>query len=140
MQKLFQWRPSFETGHSVIDEQHRSLVDFLQTITLCLGDKKGGEALAQCRKFREFLKQHFTNEEEILTQAGFPRLDSHLDAHREALDKYTTLFSECGESCTKSGNSQCMESLSYLLFDHFLRGDLDFKSFLQSKNLASETS
>ena len=140
MKKLFQWRPSFETGHPVIDEQHRSLVDFLLTITLCLGDKNGDEALAQCRKFRELLNQHFTDEEEILTRAGFPRLADHLDSHRDALEKYDTLFSECGEACTKSGNSSCMETLSYLLFDHFLRGDLDFKSFLQSKNLAIETS
>ena len=128
-----------ETGNPVIDEQHRRLVDFLQTITLCLGDKNGDEALVQCRKFRDHLKHHFTDEEEVLTRADFPRLEEHLDSHRETLEKYDTLFSECGEACTKSGNSSCMETLSYLLFDHFLRGDLDFKSFLQSKNLANET-
>ena len=75
-------------------------------------------------KFREFLNQHFTDEEEILARADFPRLADHLDSHRDALDKYDALFSECGEACTKSGNSQCMENLSYLLFDHFLRGEI----------------
>ncbi|NQV84080.1 MAG: hypothetical protein HQ494_09695 [Rhodospirillales bacterium] len=136
MTKTLQWKTSFETGHSAIDEQHRGLVECLANITACMGDKK---AFEQCLAFRDLMKQHFDDEDKILLWADFPRQADHQVSHRESLEKFGAIYSECGEACTKSTDSPCMENLSYLLLDHFLRGDLDFKSYLQTKNLADDS-
>ncbi|MBT3307428.1 MAG: hypothetical protein HN377_13235 [Alphaproteobacteria bacterium] len=135
MTKELSWKASFETGHSTIDEQHRGLVDSMRNISACMGGKK---ALEQCLEFRDLMKQHFNDEDEILDQANFPRRAQHLKDHRESMEKFDAIFSECGEACTKSKDVSCIDDLSYLLFDHFLRGDLDFKSYLQTKNLAGD--
>lgn len=140
MKKTFQWRDSFETGHPVIDEQHRALLECLQGITGCLGGDKDSEAIEQCRKFRALLQRHFAEEEDILDQAKFPRMDEHRETHRETLERFERIYSGCGEACAKAGKTPCMEDLAYLLFDHFLRGDLDFKSYLQTRKRADDPS
>jgi hemerythrin-like metal-binding protein len=137
MKKPLDWKPSFDTGHPVIDEQHRGLVECLHGITVCMGGKK---ALEQCREFRSLMKQHFADEEDILTQADFPRQAAHRLSHRESLMRYDAIYSDCDEVCTESADDSCTEELTFLLFDHFLRSDLDFKSYLQTRNQGSASS
>ena len=140
MKKTFQWRDSFETGHPVIDEQHRGLVECLQAIPELHAEQKGAEALEQCKTFRELLDRHFAEEEDILEEAKFPRLAEHLASHKDTRDRIHKVFTECGEVCTKPGEIPCVDNLAFFLFDHFLRGDLDFKSFLQTRNLTGDPS
>ncbi len=135
--KLPEWKKSFETGNAVIDAQHRELVDSLNKISALIGEGKGTQAFAECLTFRKLTRNHFDEEEEILRGAEFPRLKSHLVAHKKSLEQFEEIFSGCGNICKESDPCPCREDLSFLTLDHIVRNDLDFKSYLQTRNLAN---
>ncbi len=97
----------------------------------------GGKALDGCHKLRAEVRDHFTDEEDLLRAAEFPRLDNHIASHDTTQQSINQIISNCGEACINSGSSACINELGFILLDHFVRGDLDFKSHLQTKNLAN---
>ncbi|MDA1089960.1 MAG: hypothetical protein O3A85_06585 [Proteobacteria bacterium] len=136
--KIHQWRTSFETGNAEIDGQHRKMVECLKEIDtyIAKGNKK---AFDECLKFRKANADHAAFEESLLAEAGFSRLEMHRKAHKETEGKMQELFATCREACKDPQPTSCTKDLSYILIDHLLRSDLDFKSFLQNKNLANDS-
>ena len=130
---------SIKTGNATIDGEHRGLFECLREINSHIGEKDGEKAFAACQKLGKMLKDHFESEEEILRKAKFPRLESHLISHEETQDLLKQACTECGRVCRENQPVTCIPDLTFILVDHFLRGDLDFKSHLQTMNLASDT-
>ncbi|NQU61873.1 MAG: hemerythrin domain-containing protein [Rhodospirillales bacterium] len=136
--KYHQWSKSFETGNAVIDAQHRELIDGVGDMADKMKDGHGADALAACKAFRKLFETHFRDEEEILEEAKFPRVKAHRESHADNLEQLQKVFDGCGEKCLNATSSPCIEELSHLVYEHLLRGDLDFKSHLQTKKLASD--
>lgn len=132
------WQKSYETGNALIDGQHREMIDCVEEMAALMKGGHGEQAYAQCLKLRDQIERHAAAEEKILQGAKFPRLDKHRKDHENARAELKEIFDNCGEACKKATSSPCTQELSLNIFDHILRGDLDFKSFLQTKNLASE--
>lgn len=130
---------SIKTGNASIDGEHRGLFECLQEINVHLGEKKGKKAFAACQKLKKLIEAHFENEEEILRKADFPRLESHLTTHEETRKLFKEVCTACGQVCRNNDPTKCLPDLTFILIDHFLRGDLDFKSHLQTMNLANDT-
>lgn len=130
---------SIKTGNATIDAEHRDLFQCLQEINAHLGEKEGEKAFATCLKLREMLEEHFESEEKILRQAEFPRLESHLISHKETRELLKQSCTTCNQVCRDNDPATCLPDLTFILVDHFLRGDLDFKSHLQTMNLANDT-
>ncbi len=128
---------SIKTGNATIDAEHRDLFQCLQEITAHLSDKDGKKAFAACQKLGKMLEKHFDSEEEILRKAEFPRLDSHIAIHDNTRDLLKQTCTACGRVCRENKPTTCLPDLTFILVDHFLRGDLDFKSHLQTVNLAN---
>jgi len=76
------WRPQLETGVKVIDEQHRQLVDLINTY---------GEDLEQDHVYQrmmigfnqiiESFKFHFKTEEDLMRGNSFPGFEQHRNIH-----------------------------------------------------------
>ncbi len=131
-----EWKPSFETGNAVIDAQHRELVESLNKVSALIDEGQGKAAFATCNEFRELTRKHFEEEVKILREAEFPRLKTHLKEHKKFLGKVEEVFSGCGATCKDGISCPFIEDLSFMTLDHIVRNDLDFKSHLQTKNLA----
>ncbi len=134
--KLHEWKKSFETGNAVIDGQHRGLVESLNKVPILIGEGQGKAAFAECNKFRELTLKHFKEEEKIMHEAEFPRLKTHTGEHKTFLEKIEETFSGCGQTCKKGNPCPFMEDLLFITLDHIVRNDLNFKSHLQTRNLA----
>ncbi len=132
------WQKSYETGHALIDGQHRELIDCVDGMAALMKDGHGEEAYAECLKLRGMMERHAAAEEKILQDAKFPRLVQHRKDHEKVRGQVKEIFAHCGEVCKKDTSCPCVQDLSLNMFDHIIRGDLDFKSFLQMKNLASD--
>ena len=130
---------SIKTGNATIDGEHRGLFECLREINSHIGEKEGEKAFAVCQKLGKMLKDHFESEEGILRKAKFPRLESHLISHEETQDLLKQVREACNRACRENKPTTCLPDLTFILVDHFLRGDLDFKSHLQTMNLASDT-
>jgi hemerythrin len=79
----FEWDPAWETGVSIIDRQHRQLVDHAARL---LDDVMGGRTDLDVQASLQFLTQfadfHFRDEERIMAEAGYPSLQAHQVEHQ----------------------------------------------------------
>ena len=135
----FKWMKSFDTGNAVIDGQHRELMECVNELAALMGEGKGKEVHATCQKLRRLLDAHCADEEGILRDAEFPRLDDHLVSHAEITARFSHICTSCLEVCKDNRAGPCVMDMTSALLYHFLHGDMDFKSFLQTKGLAKNS-
>lgn len=125
-----EWKGEWESGVSIIDDQHRSLVNHSREILNMIisgTDKKAVDYMIS--HLIAHVEEHFHDEEEELEYAGYPYLIEHRTLHR-------SLMKEAGEfsSAYKKGNAD-VKDLFHLIYDkivmeHMLSADRKFFPFL----------
>ena len=120
------WHPSYESGHALIDEQHRSL--FTQTNAV-LAAIFAGEAKpvveALLDQLIDTMTTHFADEESVLAEIAFSDAAEHARGHRQ-------LAAGAQDLATRfhAGNLPAGEFLQYLAYDlvarHILVADRAF--------------
>ncbi len=136
MQSL-KWFRSFDTGNAVIDNQHQGLVECLNEMMALMDEGKGKKVHTKCLEFRRLLDAHHADEESILRDAEYPRLNDHLVSHGETKERFNYVFTSCSEVCKDNRADPCLIDMNSILIRHLLQADMDFKSFLQTKGLAN---
>ena len=77
------WNPNLATGHALIDDQHQELfarADAL--IDAMLQGKAAGETAGLVAFLREYCRDHFAMEEQLMARERYPHATGHFDAHR----------------------------------------------------------
>lgn len=79
----FEWSTDLETGHSVIDEQHRGLFALANRLEECLACGADEPELVSDAIYRlnDYVIEHFADEEALMTQTGYPRASTHRSEH-----------------------------------------------------------
>jgi len=129
------WLDAYKTGHEAIDHEHRGFLDAINLIETELTACHFQESHADCLALRERLRSHFQSEEQLLADVAFPRLDEHVATHEAAQQKIKEVIGECGEDCSKGLKIECIRHWTEAILDDVLLADLDFKSYLQYKNI-----
>jgi diguanylate cyclase (GGDEF)-like protein/hemerythrin-like metal-binding protein len=87
------WRPAYECGHPLIDEEHRALFGHAADLLgAALSERREAEVAGLMDALVREVEQHFRNEEAILQEAGFPDTEAHAAIHRELLDRAAALM------------------------------------------------
>lgn len=77
-----EWDKTLSVGNSIIDEQHRELIDSTKHLYLSLKD---GNSYRNQRESLKFLKDysiyHFKSEEELLLKYHYPKIQNHILEH-----------------------------------------------------------
>ena len=77
------WTEAFEIGVTRIDFEHQIFADLINTLADKIAAQK--DALSISRTLQEIIKYadfHFTSEENIMEECGYPGLKEHIDIHR----------------------------------------------------------
>lgn len=83
-----EWKSIWECGHPLIDEQHRVLVDLTNDLIDLAARKSNSEdAIVLFNRLIEHVIHHFTDEEKIIEQAGFPDYPRHSERHQNLIKK-----------------------------------------------------
>lgn len=81
---LFEWDESIALGISTIDEQHRALFDWINTLSKAINDGNASEAVGEVIwKLINYVTEHFTEEERLMISYNFPGLTGHRKEHDE---------------------------------------------------------
>lgn len=84
MEDFVSWDTSYDVGVASVDQQHRHLVDLINSLyNACLGEKAELE-----ETFRDVMKDlvdyvifHFKDEESIMEQINYPGVKEHKQKH-----------------------------------------------------------
>ena len=85
---LITWGPQLEFGISIIDSQHKRLVDMINKLDDAMKSGRGGQEVTNTLEgLVEYTHTHFRTEEGLLKDNGYEEFDLHCREHRIFTDQ-----------------------------------------------------
>ena len=120
-----------KTGVAEIDRQHALLVKCLDELSVFVGGNfEFSASLTALTTLIDYTREHFTYEEGVLADSGYPLLDEHIAEHQtitanaEALWKEIEAGNEIGE--------QLVLTIRKWIIDHINSEDVQFAKFIEA--------
>ncbi len=129
MDTFWTWDASLETGISVIDRHHRKIVDYINELHQA---HARGESQLVDRLFLEladFAALHFSFEEDLLDEAGYPIADAHRKVHQAFTKRVRHLYRM--HAAGKDIIPQLLSDFRVWLTNHIRLDDQDYRPFVQ---------
>lgn len=87
------WDDKYKVGVAIIDEQHRGIVTAINSLHHFIREGHGEEALQPTLTILEqYIRIHFSTEERLMADAGYPAINEHILMHRELSGKTNKLL------------------------------------------------
>ena len=131
----FQWTPELSVGNDTIDTQHQTLLNNINKLSHETSTENIGLTVRETIIFLEnYIKNHFTYEEEYMLQHKYPAYKEHKAMH----EKFTKKCMEFKESIIANGSSNAlvMEIRAYLgnwFLNHIVTEDQKYEMFILDK-------
>jgi len=85
---MLQWKDDYNTGVTLMDQQHRRLVDLINQLFQCMKD--GGDRMiltSVVDELASYTVTHFRAEENIMRKNNYPELVAHQKIHKNFIEK-----------------------------------------------------
>lgn len=130
----YEFTPNLETGNTIIDKEHRELIDAVNKLLDACGSGNALDEVNKTVKFlNDYVNKHFTHEEQLQQQSKYPNYMGHKAFH----DGYKKTLSEITNTIAKSGASvgELMKLNGHiaLLITHIKTEDKKLGAYLNSK-------
>lgn len=132
---IFFWSKKLFTEIVEIDYQHYQIVNHINLLYQKYLDKSSPrELLTVLLSLFEITKDHFSYEQKLMVQHGYPRTQQHIPEHTTLLNDLQK-FAKAFENHTAEIDDSFMEFLRNWLMQHILQEDMQYVSFFKSKGL-----
>jgi len=102
---IMKWRDAYETGVAEMDQQHKKLIELVNTMYRVLRDKKESSIVEDVLKeMKEYAVSHFKDEEALMKEQGFEGLEEHAGLHLQyatRMEKFMEEFEKDPETTAK---------------------------------------
>jgi hemerythrin-like metal-binding protein len=123
---LMEWQDSYSLGIVAIDLQHRVLMDMTNRLhKAALGEKNGDDIEYAMNELLTYVEFHFSFEERLLAECGYPSLIEHRDSHQGLLAEFRALQADINGGRLVL-NDRVMNFLQGWLTHHIVSSDRDF--------------
>jgi len=130
---LITWKPSLETGHLKIDEQHRALTEAFNNLHTAMKQGKGQDELGRTLGFlKQYTVEHFRMEEELMDRFEYPGVIEHKGIHGSLVSQVAELHQRFEEGRTAL-TLPVMDFLEGWLIEHIQGEDVRLAQFLKSR-------
>lgn len=118
------WQKKFETGIKEIDEQHKKLIEMINSV------EKSFDLKELFSELIEYSRVHFTTEEALFKEYDYPKSREHILEHQKIIQNILKLEGEDLES------NEIKETLMDILENHLLTFDKEYVKFFKEKGVA----
>ncbi|MDR0491415.1 MAG: hemerythrin family protein [Oscillospiraceae bacterium] len=126
------WKPEYNLGIPIIDEQHRGIVTTINSLHFGMQNNYIRDFLIPIiDMMHDYTRIHFQIEEHFLEAIDFPNATLHHELH---LDLSSKLSSTGWRSMLDKDPYQFMDFLKNWWIDHICSEDLIFRNFLISSS------
>lgn len=126
MKKDIVWKDEYVTGNTLVDREHRELVNLVNLLSAAAAGKDSGAAFEDCfSALNRYVEQHFRDEEDLLDAVDSPHLERQRTQHALLAKELHMLWSsDKGERREKVVHGLA-EWSRHRLLDHLLTTDLE---------------
>ncbi|MBU0483459.1 MAG: bacteriohemerythrin [Proteobacteria bacterium] len=129
---LIEWNDSLSVGLDSIDEQHKKLVDILNSLHGSSASAKDPEAVKKIlNDLVEYTVYHFNYEEGLMKEHQYPDLENHLVAHK-ALVEQVGKFNEDFQAGRAKLSSELFKFLRSWLNGHIRGTDKRYSAHMKA--------
>lgn len=127
-----EWTPALAVGVDEIDEQHKELYRRVNVFLAALAEKRAAPELEPLvRYLREYVREHFGEEQRLMEFSFYPGLGEHLAEHHRFEAEYDALAAELSRTGPTYGLAKRLLALLVdWLNDHLGTTDKAFGTFL----------
>lgn len=126
------WNPSFSIGSAVLDEHHQHLAGLINRLAECATGGAHSEAFVDVLcELAQYAKYHFTHEEKLMEEHGFPRRQMHSGEHTRFCEAISDTSYEATQGCCDIEHLVCY--LSDWWERHILQEDMQLKPFFAAR-------
>ncbi len=127
-----EWRAEWESGNSLIDEEHRQLVDLSNNLLdVSLSNKTTQQMLEAVDTLIAHVAKHFSDEEAVLKTLGYPGLEAHALLHKELVAAALSLRMAV-EAGTHNSGVLFNFLVDKVVIGHMIHADAQFFSYTRA--------
>lgn len=115
---VIEWRDGFKISIPQVDEEHKRLFALVKALELKTVERTIEELL-------EYVVTHFSNEQALMEQSGYPAFEQHLKLHEE-FGAHVAEFLGGSDSWTEERVQELRRFLNKWLIGHIMTHDLRF--------------
>ncbi|MBF0445694.1 MAG: bacteriohemerythrin [Magnetococcales bacterium] len=133
---LLDWATVPRFDIDILDEDHRVLVEILNSINSAVQVKQGGlkDAQAALTKLYQYTELHFTREIEFMRCAGFVEVDSHSLDHEKFKQQVLALRRRLIKQ-KKDIRAHIVNFIKDWIVQHIIKADMIFRKFLDEQKI-----
>jgi len=86
---MIKWSDNFSCGSIAIDEQHKKLIDLIDTLVSIVKSNRFelSNLLEVVTEMDDYIKEHFAYEEYLMDKYQYPERDNHVSQHNRFREK-----------------------------------------------------
>ncbi|WP_319467639.1 bacteriohemerythrin [uncultured Pseudodesulfovibrio sp.] len=127
---LIQWDESMSVGHDEIDDQHKKLIGLINRAYKAMQKHDEHMMVSLINEMRDYATMHFTTEETLIENYGFPKMTEHKWQHA----KFNKTVEDFQKKQFDTMNlSQIFVFLSRWLTTHIMEEDMQYVPYLPKK-------
>jgi hemerythrin len=88
---MTEWTPALSTGVPLLDEQHKSIFQWLAELESAAVDERTLFGVYAITRLKHYVREHFAAEEALMKSAAYPDLLEHIAEHAVFRDKLMEL-------------------------------------------------
>lgn len=132
---MIEWKEPYSVNIKKLDEQHKTLIQMINTLHDAMRDGKGNATLGQILdKLIKYAADHFQCEESLFTIHKYPDHIHHKHEHEEFV-KNVLVFKEDFDSGRIALTLKVMNFLKEWLIKHILGSDKEYTNYLNARGV-----
>ena len=131
-----EWTPDLTVGVELIDTQHKELFKRITDLLDSIKKKECKYTIDDTTKFlEEYVVFHFTDEENVMREAGYPELEAHMKLHAQFIDDFNELKDKLKHEISSYTRSVYTNQIVVdWILQHIKTVDMKFGGFMESRS------
>lgn len=130
------WQEEYSVGVSRLDEQHKRLVAIINRLEDAVeeGEEKG-EMVKVLDSLAGYIRTHFTDEERLMSEYGYPGTEEHQKEHVRLAGKVADIYRDYFRGNLPL-SAEVMDFLNSWLAEHIAGSDRKYAAFFRRQGLS----
>ncbi|MBF0127687.1 MAG: hemerythrin family protein, partial [Magnetococcales bacterium] len=132
---FFPWGERLLTGIAFVDQEHKMLVDMINSLQLAMKEGRGADVIGKILDgFVDYTRKHFAHEEEAMARTDYPSLTEHKAKHVRLVSTLQQLVEEFKQGRFSVG-IDLLGIAKVWLVEHILGTDRTYVPYMKAKNI-----